>query len=258
MLYALKLAVIALITIPAALLTIAIAPFDPYGKHVYAFTRFWTWIIVTLGGVTIRVDGLSRIDPNRHYIFVANHQSNIDIPVLVQSLKTFQLRWLAKKELLRVPFFGWAMRASKHITVDRDDHLNALTSLRVAKERIEAGVSIVIFPEGRRGSNESLLPFKKGGFLLAAKAGTPIVPVTINGSGRLLPVGAWRLRRGTVEVVVGDPVAADSYRPGQLGPLVHRVRSEIEKTLRAGSGGAQQPLAMKPTGHNAPLKEGSS
>ena len=112
----------------------------------------------------------------------------------------------AKKELLRVPFFGWAMWASKHIIVDRDDHLNALTSLRIAKQRVEAGISIVIFPEGRRSRNGSLLPFKKGGFLLAVKTGVPIVPVTINGSGKLLPAGTWRLRPGTVEVVVGDPV----------------------------------------------------
>ncbi len=247
MLYAFKLVVITLITIPAALLTIIVGPFDPYGKHAYPFTKFWTWIIVTLGHINIKADGLSRLDPNRNYIFIANHQSNIDIPVLVQSLKRFQLRWLAKKELLRVPFFGWAMRASKHITVDRDDHLNALTSLRVARERIEAGISIVIFPEGRRSTSGSLLPFKKGGFLLAVKAGVSVVPVTINGSGKLLPVGAWRLRRGTVEVVVGEPLPVDAYRPGQLRPLIDRVRSEIEKNLRERSSAVRQLSAVKPT-----------
>jgi 1-acyl-sn-glycerol-3-phosphate acyltransferase len=254
MLYALKLVVISLITIPAALLTITFGIFDPFGKRVYPITRFWTWIIVTLGGIRIKIDGLSRIDPSRHYVFVANHQSNIDIPILVQTFNVFQLRWLAKKELLRVPFFGWAMWASKHIIVDRDDHLNALTSLRIAKQRVEAGISIVIFPEGRRSSNGSLLPFKKGGFLLAVKAGIPIVPVTINGSGKLLPAGAWRLRPGTVEAVIGDPVAVDGYRPGQLRPLVQRVRSEIEKHLREGSSGAQQlsARAVTPTSDNAP------
>lgn len=249
MLYAFKLVVIALITIPAALLTIVIGPFDPYGKRVYPFTRFWTWIIVALGRISIKADGLSRLDPNRNYVFIANHQSNIDIPVLVQSLEAFQLRWLAKKELLRVPFFGWAMRASKHIVVDRDDHLNALTSLRIAKERIEAGISIMIFPEGRRSSSGSLLPFKKGGFLLAAKAGIPIVPVTINGSGKLLPVGAWRLRRGTVELIIGEPVFVDDYRPGQLRPVIQRVRLEIEKHLHESASDTQQLSAIKPTGN---------
>jgi 1-acyl-sn-glycerol-3-phosphate acyltransferase len=178
---------------------------------------------------------------------------------LVQSLTAYQLRWLAKKELLRVPFFGWAMWASKHITVDRGDHLTALDSLQKAKESIRAGISIVVFPEGTRSSGGTLLPFKKGGFLLAVQAGIPIVPVTINGSGTLLPAGAWRLKRGTIEVVVGDPVSVEGYRPGNLRALSECVRSAIEKNLRHPSTGMQQlsRLGLKPTSDNASLKEGS-
>ncbi|HEU4342618.1 MAG TPA: lysophospholipid acyltransferase family protein [Candidatus Binatia bacterium] len=259
MLYALKLVVVGLITIPAALLTIFVGLFDPHGKHVYAITRFWTWTIVSLGGVALKVEGLSRLDPNRQYVFIVNHASNIDIPVLVQSLSAYQLRWLAKKELLRVPFFGWAMWAAKHITVDRGDHLTALNSLQRAKESIRAGISIVVFPEGTRSSGAMLLPFKKGGFLLAVQAATPIVPVTINGSGTLLPAGAWRLRRGTIEVVIGDPVTVEGYRPGNLRALSESVRSAIEKNLRPLSMDMQQlsRLGLEPTSDNASLKEGS-
>ena len=93
--------------------------FDPHGKRVYLINQFWTWLILRIGRDFTQVRGLENIDPGQQYIFMVNHQSNIDIPVVVQSLANFQLRWIAKKELLWVPFFGWAMWATKHITVDR-------------------------------------------------------------------------------------------------------------------------------------------
>jgi 1-acyl-sn-glycerol-3-phosphate acyltransferase len=163
---------------------------------------------------------------------MVNHQSNIDIPVLVQTLSQFQLRWIAKKELLWVPFFGWAMWASKHITVDRSDPLDAAKSLQRAKERIAAGISVVVFPEGTRSRDGKLLRFKKGGFLLAAQTGAAIVPVTINGSGALLPAGAWRLRAGTIEVTVGESLPVEGFRPGNLRLLSEQVRERIAEQLR--------------------------
>ena len=137
---------------------------------------------------------------------MVNHQSNIDIPVLVQSLANFQLRWIAKKELLWVPLFGWAMWATKHITVDRSDRTDGVKSLERAKQRIAAGISVVVFPEGTRSRDGKLSRFKKGGFLLAVQTGKNIVPITINGSGKVLPSGDWRLRPGTIEVIVEKPI----------------------------------------------------
>ena len=145
---------------------------------------------------------------------------------LVQSLVRFQLRWIAKKELLWVPLFGWAMWATKHITVDRSDPLDAVRSLERAKERLAAGISIVVFPEGTRSRDGQLLPFKKGGFLLAAKTRTKIVPVTIVGSASLLPAGAWRLRPGQSKSSSIDPsrrrlIGSESYEcsPIKCGKL---------------------------------------
>jgi 1-acyl-sn-glycerol-3-phosphate acyltransferase len=229
--YAVRLVVIALLTIPLALLTIIFGLFDPHGKLVYCISQFWSRAILRAGGVSVKVFGLEHLDPTRQYVFMVNHQSNIDIPVLIQSFPQFQLRWLAKKELLRVPFFGWAMWAAKHIAVDRTDRANAVRSLKRAKERIAAGISIVIFPEGTRSRNGRLLPFKKGGFLLAVQSGAAIAPVTINGSGALLPAGAWRLRRGTIEVTVGQTVPIDGFRAGRLLPLAERVRQQIAAHL---------------------------
>jgi 1-acyl-sn-glycerol-3-phosphate acyltransferase len=231
MFYLLKLSVFVLVTVPAAMLTIFLGLFDRHGKAAYRASQMWTALILRMGGVVLRVSGREHIDPRQQYVFMVNHQSNLDIPVLVQSLVSFQLRWIAKKELLWIPFFGWAMWASRHITIDRADPLTAIKSLERAKERFAAGISIVVFPEGTRSRDGKLLRFKKGGFLLAAQANRPIVPVTINGSRQVLPAGAWQLRGGIVEVVISEPIAVDGFGPGTLRHLSNQVRQTIEKNL---------------------------
>jgi 1-acyl-sn-glycerol-3-phosphate acyltransferase len=256
---ALKLALIAAVTVPAALLIILLGSIDPQGKNVYGITRLWTWMILKVGGISLKVEGLNRIDPHSQYIFMVNHQSNIDIPVLLQSLSGFYLRWIAKKELLWVPFFGWAMWASRHIMIDRADRFGAVKSLQKAKQRLRAGISIVVFPEGTRSGTGNLLPFKKGGFLLATQTNTPVVPVTINGSGASLPVGAWRLSPATIEVWVGEPLSVDGYRPGNLRLLSARVRRAIEAHLHQPA----NPIVEKshtigqPIAHQTPRKKWS-
>jgi 1-acyl-sn-glycerol-3-phosphate acyltransferase len=245
MLYFLKLAVVGMVTVPAALVTILLGLFDPHGKHVYCISRFWAWLILFLGGVSVRVHGLDRLDARQCYLFMVNHQSNVDIPVLLHGLAEFQLRWIAKKELLWVPFLGWAMWAGKHISIDREDTGGALGSLKKAAARIAGGISIVVFPEGTRSIDGRLLPFKRGGFLLAAKTGTSIVPVTINGSHKILPKGAWRLRPGIVDVHVGEPLKMSKHRPGALRALAHQVQRIIEKRL------APDPGAAEPQAHGA-------
>lgn len=232
MLYGLKLLVICAVTVPAALLVILLGPFDRFGKRAYGITRLWAWLILTIAGVAVKVSGLRQIDPKQRYVFMVNHQSNIDIPVLIRSLPAFQLRWIAKRELLWVPLFGWAMWAAKHITVDRSGRFDALGSLKKAKARMKDGISLVVFPEGTRSSDGNLLPFKRGGFLLAAKSQTPIVPVTITGSGLILPKGDWRIRGGKIEVTVGAPLSVKDYRPATLRGLSAHVQELIEKALQ--------------------------
>lgn len=232
MLYGIKFLLIALITLPLGVAVLCVGPFDKTGRCAYAVSRLWGWSVLKIGGVRLNARGLDRLDPGRPYVFIANHQSLMDIPVMLQTFPRFQLRWVAKKELLYVPFFGWALWASKHIIVDRADYSKAAKSLRKAKEKIESGVSVVIFPEGTRSASGALLPFKKGGFLLAVKTKTPIVPVTINGSREVLLRKDWRIHGGEVEVVVGDPIPADSFYPADLQGLVTRVRGIIEAALR--------------------------
>jgi 1-acyl-sn-glycerol-3-phosphate acyltransferase len=249
MLYLVQLCVLLVVTVPLALVTIAFGAMDRHGKRVYRINQLWTWLVLRMGGISLRVRGLENIETGRQYVFMVNHQSNIDIPVLIQSLVRFQLRWIAKKELLRVPLFGWAMWATKHITVDRSDPLDAVKSLERAKERLAAGISIVVFPEGTRSRDGRLLPFKKGGFLLAAKTRTAIVPITIVGSAGVLPAGGWKLRPGAVEVFVDSPIATEDYRAGKLKALSDQVRQVIAARLHQAA--AVQPVTatgdIKPT-----------
>jgi 1-acyl-sn-glycerol-3-phosphate acyltransferase len=231
MFYLVQLALLIAITVPLATATILLGLFDANGKAVYRINQFWTWLILRIAGISLTVRGLENIDSSEQYVFMVNHQSNIDIPVLVQSLAHFQLRWIAKKELLWVPLLGWAMWATKHITVNRRDPSDAVKSLERAKQRMAAGISVVVFPEGTRSRNGKLLPFKKGGFLLALQTGKNIVPITINGSGQLLPSGDWRLRSGNVEVVVEKPIMIATYRAGSIRLLSDRVRQAIAAHL---------------------------
>jgi 1-acyl-sn-glycerol-3-phosphate acyltransferase len=232
--YVLKLVVIVMITVPAALLTILGGLFDRHGKHVYRISRLWSWTILHVCGISIQVSGSNHIDPKQRYIFMVNHQSNIDIPVLIQALFAFQLRWLAKKELLWVPLFGWAMWAGKHVTVNRSDRVHALRSLKKAGQRITSGISLVIFPEGTRSPDGRLLPFKRGGFWLAMRTQTPVIPLTIDGSCVILPKGDWRVRRGKVRITIGEPVMVENYRSSTLLALSNQVRGIMAKQLETG------------------------
>jgi 1-acyl-sn-glycerol-3-phosphate acyltransferase len=230
-LYIAKLALAVIITLPIALVTMVLGLFDPHGKYVYGITRFWSSALLALGRVSVQVHGLDRLDTRERYLFMANHQSNVDIPVLVHGLPGFQLRWIAKKELLRVPFFGWALQSAKHIIVNRADRTGARAVLTRAAQRMANGISVVVFPEGTRSADGHLLPFKRGGFVLAVKTNAPIVPVTISGSYKLLPRGEWRLRPGTIHVYIGEAIATGNTGRGELRALVTRVRRTIEANL---------------------------
>lgn len=230
--YCLKLLLVFLMTIPASFSVLIFSPFDREGRIAYKIARVWTWTILKVGGIRLKVAGLGGLDSSRPYVFISNHQSNIDIPVLFHSLTGFQLRWVAKKELIYVPIFGWAFWASKHILVNRSSRAKAMASIREAREKVKGGISVVFFAEGTRSSTGKLLPFKRGGFLLAFKTGTPIVPIIIKGSGRILPKGDWRIRNGEIEVIVGEPIAIDQSHPRDLSALLNRVRAIMESGLR--------------------------
>jgi 1-acyl-sn-glycerol-3-phosphate acyltransferase len=235
----LKLIVVGLDTALFAFVVVAVAAFDHHAA--YRVCQLWVRLNLFVCGVRVCARRVALLDPTQPYVFMSNHQSQYDILAVVSALPEFQLRWVAKRELTRVPFFGWALRHAGHIIIDRSDHEQAVASLRAAHAQMAAGVSVMIFPEGTRSTaRQALLPFKKGGFMLALETGFPIVPIAVRGSRELLPRGSRRPLAGEIEVAVGAPIET---RGADRDALMARVRDFMLAELGAVPAGTPRPAA---------------
>lgn len=192
------------LTFPIALSAIISTWFDQSGASYARHARFWGRLGIRLAGVRVTLSGQEHL-PDGPLIVMSNHASNFDILAL-QGFFPRPLSWIAKKELFSIPVFGHSMLRGGYIPLDRGDGRKALKSMDDAAERIRGGRSVIIFPEGTRTRDGRLLPFKRGGFLLAAKAGVPVVPVAIRGSYAINPGGALRLYGGAIEIRILPPV----------------------------------------------------
>lgn len=173
--------------------------------------RVWANACLALAGIRVEAD-FSALDPAQTYVFMANHQSNFDIPVLTACLDRWSVRMVAKESLFRIPVFGWAMRRVGHVSLDRANMRKAMHAIQKAVEIANSGISMVIFPEGTRSRDFSRLQeFKAGGFILAIKCGLPVAPVVLSGSGVIMPKNDWRIRPGTITIKALPPVAPGSY-----------------------------------------------
>ncbi|CCH47255.1 lysophospholipid acyltransferase family protein [Pseudodesulfovibrio piezophilus] len=149
----------------------------------------WGAAAVWLSGITIETD-MGDVDPKGHYVFIGNHQSNLDIPVLFKVLKGNRIRFVAKKSLFDIPIYGKALAHSGHICIDRDNRRAAMQSLNDAVEQAQKGISPLIFPEGTRNDNlDDLMEFKIGAMIIALKCGLPVVPFVMAHTGRVMPKG---------------------------------------------------------------------
>lgn len=205
--------------------------FDTSGR-IYAWhARLWARLALALNLVQVTVRGSEHL-PDGPVIFMSNHQSNFDILALLAAMPR-QFHWIAKKELFEIPVFGHSMRRGGYIPLDRGDGRKALQSLDEAAATIHTGKSVVIFPEGTRTTDGNLLPFKRGGFVLARKAEVPVIPVTINGSGRINPANRIRLYSGSITITLHPPVVAppDLRRSEAEIWMMERVRTQIETVL---------------------------
>ena len=209
---------------------IVISFFNNTGNPVHWIARVWGRSILAVSGIRVSVTGVERIANDQPYIFMANHQSNLDIPVLLGHLPV-QFRWLAKAELFKIPVFGQAMRGAGYISVDRADRPAAFESLRQAAEKIRSGYSILIFPEGTRSLDGSLKPFKKGGFVMAIGAGVPVVPVAVRGTYGIMPKNTWLIRPKDVAVDIGEPLATAGFTLDSKEALMEAVRNAISRGL---------------------------
>lgn len=188
------------------------------------FTRFWADVCAAGWGMKVGAHGISQLDPRLPYVFMANHLSHVDIVALFVALP-IDVGFLAKKELRKVPFLAQAMIAGGHVFIDRSRHESAVNSLSQAALEVRNGASLVIFPEGTRGGEETIKPFKTGGFHLARQAGVPIVPVGLRGTRRIMPRESLQIQPGSVEVHVGTPIHPSEF--ASVPELSAYVRARI-------------------------------
>lgn len=183
--------------------------------------------VVEVLAIDLTVVGQDRVPTHRAYVYMSNHQSHLDIPVLYASLPSPTIRMLGKAELFKIPLWGRGLRAAEFVSVDRSDHERAMKSIDYAARLVRDGVSIYLAPEGTRSRDGGVGKLKKGGFHLARGTGAPIVPVAISGTGAILPPGGRSMRRGLpVRVAIGDPIPVEGR---DLGDLV----DDVEAFLRA-------------------------
>ena len=175
------------------------------GRVFHAIARTWARTVLTVCSVNVTVRGLEKVDLSRNYVYVSNHASMFDIPVILAGIPG-QIRIIYKKELDVIPFFGWGLRYGSYIGIDRGRGSRAVRSLEEAVEKIRHGASVLMYAEGTRTLDGKLQPFKRGAFNLALKAGIPVVPLTVNGSFSILPKRSVSVRPGNVELVLDSPI----------------------------------------------------
>jgi 1-acyl-sn-glycerol-3-phosphate acyltransferase len=197
---------ISVYTIVLGAASLASSLFDSRGYFAHRCARAWSWLILRTTGVDVTVEGLGRITPGTAYVFVSNHQSIYDIPVIFASLP-YQLRIIAKESLARFPVLGWHLKRGGHLFVDRrrPDHGGILKRWRAL---VSEGLSLIIFAEGTRSWDGRVARFKAGSFLLAIEAGLPVVPIAVIGTRAVMPKGRLRTEPARVAIVVHDPISA--------------------------------------------------
>ena len=186
-------------------------------------THWFARRVVELLDVRLTSSGAELVPPDRAYVYMSNHQSHLDIPMLYATLPSRTIRMLGKTELFQIPLWGRGLRAAEFIEVDRSNHARAVASIERAADLIADGVSIYLAPEGTRSRDGKVGPLKKGGFHLAIETGAPIVPVALRGTIDILPRGARKMRSGcAVDVTIGAPI-----------PVVDRALDDLVAEVRA-------------------------
>lgn len=206
--------------------------------------RVWAPALIRCTGATFLPEPLPDIDWSTPHIFAMNHQSMMDICCAFNTIPV-NLRFVAKHSLAYVPFLGWYMWATRMIFINRSQRSAAVKSLQAAGEHIRSGRNIIVYPEGTRSRDLTIMPFKKGPFMLALEAQVPIVPVAIDGTGAVLPSDGFRIRPGKVRMKIGTPIPTKGLGPADRDELMKRVRNAIIELHRqiGGKGGDENAIA---------------
>jgi 1-acyl-sn-glycerol-3-phosphate acyltransferase len=188
--------------------------------------RRWASGLLRFWGVQLDVFGSDHMRQGESYVVMSNHLSWADIVALFIALPTTP-GFLAKRELMRIPFLAQALRSGGHVLIDRAKHGDAMAALSRAAEQVRSGKTVLIFPEGTRGDSDTIGAFKKGGFHLARAANVPILPVGLRGSRGVFPRGSMLVRPGRIEVHIGPAIPASEVSQRELGDMLPRVREQI-------------------------------
>jgi 1-acyl-sn-glycerol-3-phosphate acyltransferase len=200
---------------------------------LYVFGHAGAQLGLSLAGIRFKVAGRENVPQGRAAVYCANHQSNVDPPVLYRAVHP-RLHVLYKQEIDRIPLLARAFRMAGFIPIDRHNKESALRSIEAGASSLRSGHSFLIFPEGTRSKTDQLLPFKKGGFRMAIKAGAPIVPVAISGGRAAMVRGSFIIRPVTLTIRVGRPVETRAVDVEARDVLIERVRHEIATLLAQG------------------------
>ena len=195
---------------------------------LYSMFMWGAWNGVRLTGVRVETVGLERLDAAGTYIFMSNHVSNLDPPILIPLIPR-RTSVMVKKELFSYPILGRAMRMGSLVPVDRGNRDAGIEAVKAAKEVIGQGLNMTIYVEGKRSFDGKLLPFKKGPFYLAMECAVPVVPVTIAGTHYAMPKKRFAIRPGTVKVIFHDPIEPKDF--GSREGLMEKVRAAIDGGL---------------------------
>lgn len=200
---------------------------DSSGAVQHWCARKWGRALLVVARVRLTVCGLETLSRDVPYVLCANHQSDMDIPVLLAAVP-FPFRFAAKTSLFRVPFLGWHLRRAGHISIDRSNPRAALKALTRSEHSVRNGLPVVVFPEGRISQDGRLADFKRGAFLLAQRTDASLVPVAIRGTRAVLGPSSWILKGGRVEVTLGPPLTSKDVESDELRS---RVRKYIFQSI---------------------------
>jgi 1-acyl-sn-glycerol-3-phosphate acyltransferase len=217
-------------TIFFSCVAITVSFFDRRAGTLHWLARRWGHVALKAPGITVSCRGAENI-PHSPCIFMCNHQSALDIYALLVALPV-PFKWVAKRELFSLPFVGWTMKRAGYISLDRANPREAVKAIDEAARKIREGTNIVVFPEGTRSDDGMLLPFKKGVFTLALRAGVPIVPVGIRGSSLLQPKASLiPQRKGVIYIEIGEPITTEEKGSSGKTKVMLEVRAAIERLM---------------------------
>jgi 1-acyl-sn-glycerol-3-phosphate acyltransferase len=226
-------------TIILGSLSLLSSVFDRSGRVQHRFAQLWSRMILGTIGAPVTVSGLDAIDTSRAHVYVVNHLSALDIPLLYVYLP-FQFRILAKRELFRYPFMGWHLRRSGQIPVDLENPKKSIRSLNRAVEALKNGMPLVIFPEGGRSEDGQLQPFMGGAFFAAIKAQADVVPMAISGTYETLKMNTWHIKPHPLRLTVGQPVSTEKLTVRDTENLTAQVSQIVSELIEANSAGEAQ------------------